>query len=54
MLNAFMIALKRRRVFNVTYNELARLSNNELFDLGLNRSEIKSVAYEATYGKGAL
>ncbi len=54
MLNAFMIALQRRRVYSVTYNELARLSNNELFDLGLNRSDIKSVAYEATYGKGVL
>lgn len=49
-----MIALNKWRAYSVTYNELARLSNIELYDLGLNRSDIKSAAYEATYGKEAL
>lgn len=49
-----MIALKRWRVYNATYSELNSLSNKELFDLGIDRSDIKSAAYEATYGKGAV
>ena len=34
-----------------TYDELSRLSNRELNDLGLHSSMITRVAYEAAYGK---
>lgn len=37
----------RRRIFNQTYSELAALSNRELADLGLARSEIRRVAWQA-------
>ncbi|WP_092647499.1 DUF1127 domain-containing protein [Jannaschia faecimaris] len=39
------------RVYRRTMNELAALSNRDLADLGLSRSMIHSVAYEAAYGK---
>lgn len=41
--------LARRRVFRQTVNELASLSDRELADLGLNRTEIRRVAYQAAY-----
>lgn len=41
------VAIKRRSVFRNTYNELAQLTDRDLSDLGLSRSTIKSVAYEA-------
>ncbi len=39
----------RRRVFKQTYSELASLSNRELSDLGLNRSMIRRIAWQAAY-----
>ena len=39
------------RVYTQTINELSALSNRDLADLGLGRSEIPSVAHEAAYGK---
>ncbi|MFT3689294.1 DUF1127 domain-containing protein [Paenirhodobacter sp.] len=47
----FREALARRRVFRETVRELRGLTGRELADLGLNRSMIKSVAFEAAYGK---
>jgi uncharacterized protein YjiS (DUF1127 family) len=44
-------ALARRRVYKRTYAELAALSTRELDDLGINRSMISRLAYEAAYGK---
>lgn len=38
------------RKFNATKRELNALSNRELADLGLTRSNINSIAYEAIYG----
>ena len=38
-----------RRLYNKTYNELAKLGDRELMDLGLSRSSISSIAYEAVY-----
>lgn len=38
------------RMYRKTVAELSSLSNNELFDLGLNRSTIKTSAIEAVYG----
>lgn len=43
--------LERRRLFNRTFKELNELSARELDDLGLSRGSLRSVAYEAAYGK---
>jgi uncharacterized protein YjiS (DUF1127 family) len=40
-------ARKVRVVYNVTYDELARLSDRDLADLGIHRSQISAVAKEA-------
>ncbi|MEX0367928.1 MAG: DUF1127 domain-containing protein [Ruegeria sp.] len=37
----------KRRVFRATFDELNALSNRELADLGLHRSELKRVAWES-------
>ncbi|QRZ13475.1 DUF1127 domain-containing protein [Paracoccus methylovorus] len=42
--------MARRAVYRQTLRELADLSTRELDDLGLNRSNIRSVAYEAAWG----
>lgn len=43
-----MIATRRKqgRVYRATFNELSSLSNRELADLGMCRSQIRSVALE--------
>ncbi|WP_425045737.1 DUF1127 domain-containing protein [Primorskyibacter sp. S87] len=41
------------RVYRKTYNELFALSNRELADLGLHRSSLRRVAYQAAYEAGA-
>ncbi|WP_408648460.1 DUF1127 domain-containing protein [Thalassococcus lentus] len=41
--------LARRRVYKQTFGELSALSNRELADLGLNRTEIRRIAYQAAY-----
>ncbi len=42
--------LARRRVYRTTLNELSALSNRELADLGLTRSMLRGVAWQAAYG----
>ncbi|WP_223163003.1 DUF1127 domain-containing protein [Roseivivax sediminis] len=42
-------ALERRRVYKRTLNELAALSNRELADLGLHRSQLRSIAWQAAH-----
>lgn len=44
-------ALAKRRVYKQTHAELSALSTRELDDLGINRSMISRLAYEAAYGK---
>jgi len=44
-------ARAQRKVYKTTVNELHRLSDRDLNDLGLSRSAIKTVAHEAAYGK---
>ena len=39
------------RVFRTTMNELNALSNRDLADLGIHRSEIKRIAREAAKGQ---
>lgn len=40
---------RARGVYYTTVNELSSLSTRELADLGIHRSEIKRIAYEAAY-----
>lgn len=51
MLNALIVAYKRHAIYRATYNELSKLTNKELYDLGIDRSEIERVARDATYGE---
>ncbi|MFT5064899.1 MAG: hypothetical protein ACJAXK_001840 [Yoonia sp.] len=44
-------ARAERKVYNTTVSELDNLTNRELADLGLSRGSIKSIAFEAAYGK---
>lgn len=39
-----------RRIYRTTLGELMALSNRELADLGLHRSELKRIAWESAYG----
>jgi len=40
----------KRAVYRKTFNELAGLSDRDLLDLGLHRSQIRRIANEAAYG----
>ena len=44
-------AIARRKVYRQTLEELNALTARELDDLGLHRSMITRVAFEAAYGK---
>ncbi|UWQ50085.1 DUF1127 domain-containing protein [Leisingera caerulea] len=39
------------REFQRTYNELDRLSDHELADIGVRRSDIADIAHQHVYGK---
>ncbi|MEN9060159.1 MULTISPECIES: DUF1127 domain-containing protein [Ponticoccus] len=39
----------KRRIYNQTYRELASLSDRDLMDLGMSRTEIRRVAWQAAY-----
>lgn len=45
------LSLARRRLFRQTMRELGALSDRELSDLGISRTMVRSLAYEAAYGK---
>jgi len=45
------VALARRKIYRATFNELVRLSDRELRDLGIPRSNIKRLAMEAAYDR---
>lgn len=47
----FATARAQRKIYTTTVAELDALSNRDLADLGLNRSMINSIAFEAAYGK---
>lgn len=44
-------AMQRRRVYLQTLNELNGLSDRDLADLGISRSQLATVAREAAYGR---
>lgn len=48
-LQGLMTRLQNYRAYRNTVNELSGLSDRELADLGLNRSIVKRVAFQATY-----
>ncbi|WP_027258325.1 DUF1127 domain-containing protein [Leisingera aquimarina] len=48
-LDALMVKFVRYRLYRKTVSELSALSARDLADLGLNRSEIQRVAYQAAY-----
>ncbi len=41
----------KRKTYRTTLAELQRLTNRDLADLGISRSMIKGIAFEAAYGK---
>ncbi|MBF9034490.1 DUF1127 domain-containing protein [Rhodobacterales bacterium HKCCE2091] len=51
MVAAFRETLEAHRVFRQTFNELNALSDRELADLGIARSMISRIAYDAAYGE---
>jgi len=42
--------IARYRTFRTTLNELQTLSDRDLTDLGISRSNVRSIAYDAAYG----
>lgn len=44
-------AMAARKVYRTTLTELQALDNRDLADLGINRSMIRAIAFEAAYGK---
>lgn len=50
MLKAILSAYREHCLYRTTYNELSRLSDRELYDLGIDRSEIEIVARGVTHG----
>ncbi len=44
----FAEAIERRRAFERVYSELASLSDRELSDIGLSRSQIVDIAWESS------
>lgn len=50
-ITALREAIAQRTTYRKTVRELQELSNRDLADLGIHRSAIKSIAYEAAYQK---
>ncbi len=46
VMSAIATRRKQNRVYRATFNELSALSNRELADLGMARSQIRSIALE--------
>ena len=49
--NTLREKIAARAIYRATVAELNTLSSRELADLGIHRSSIKSIAYEAAYAK---
>jgi len=45
-------SFEKSRQFQATYKELDALTGRELADLGISRSDITRIAYDAVYGDG--
>ena len=46
-IDTLALRIKERRLFRETFDGLSALSNRELADLGLDRSELRAVAWDA-------
>lgn len=44
-------AIDKSRQINATFTELNSLTDRELHDIGIGRSQIMGIAYDAAYGK---
>lgn len=51
VLAAWAVARQRRAVYARTVKELSGLTDRELSDINLSRSQITEVAFEAAFGK---
>ena len=51
MFDKLRAAARKRRAYNGVVAELSALSDRELDDIGINRSDTHRIAFEATYGK---
>ena len=51
VLETLRTAMARRAIYRQTVRELRALSDKDLGDLGIHRSEIRRMAIEAAYGK---
>lgn len=51
MITKLKLWYARHQTYKQTFKELNCLSDHELHDLGLSRSDVEVVAYEAAYGK---
>ena len=51
VLETLRAAMARRAIYRQTVSELRALSDKDLGDLGIHRSEIRRMAQEAAYGK---
>lgn len=43
--------IEKTRVINMTYKELNKMTDRELKDIGIGRSQIMEIAYTAAYGE---
>lgn len=50
MLKKMIAAYRKNRLYRATYNELYKLTDKELDDIGIVRYEIASIAKETAYG----
>ena len=51
MIKSLINAYRKHMIYRATYNELLKLSDHELYDLGIDRSQVEQVAIEAAYGE---
>lgn len=50
LVKSVKLAIERRAVFHRTLRELNSLTDRDLADLGISRSQIRALAQEAAYG----
>lgn len=50
MLKKIIAAYRKYAIYRATYNELQKLTDKELYDIGIDRYEIELIANEAAYG----
>lgn len=51
MFKSIISAFRKRAIYNSTFKELSMLTDRELYDLGIERSQIEMIARESAYGK---